>query len=284
MIRIDSHQHFWHYAPATHGWITDEMEVLKQDYLPTDLKIELDANEVAGCVSVQAAQTEQETQFLLDQANKHAFIRGVVGWVDLQDEAVATRLEHWTSYPKFVGVRHIVQAETDEHFLLRPAFLRGVRLLSELNLTYDLLIHEGQLPVARSFVDQLPEAKLVIDHLAKPKIATHELSPWKENIQALAERPNVYCKLSGLVTEADWSNWQPSDLYPYLDVVVEAFGTERVMVGSDWPVCLLAASYAQVKELMDQYFASFTAAEQARVYGENTIDFYQLSYEPSPTR
>ena len=277
MIRIDSHQHFWHYAPATHGWITDEMEVLKRDYLPADLKKELDNNAVAGCVSVQAAQTAQETQFLLDQADKHAFIRGVVGWVNLQDEAVEEQLAGWAQHPKFVGVRHIVQAETDEHFLLQPAFLRGVRLLSTLDLTYDLLIREDQLPAARSFVDQLPDAQLVVDHLAKPKIAAHERSPWKENIQALAERPNVHCKLSGLVTEADWSNWQPRDLFPYLDVVVEAFGTERVMVGSDWPVCRLAASYAQVNELMDQYFASFTEAEQARIFGQNAIDFYQLS-------
>ena len=277
MVRIDSHQHFWHYAPATHGWITDEMKVLQRDYLPADLKKKLDANDVAGCVSVQAAQTEQETQFLLDQADKYAFIRGVVGWVDLQDEAVEEQLSRWARHPKFVGVRHIVQSEPDDHFLVRPAFLRGVRLLSAFDLTYDLLIRENQLPAARSFADQLPDAKLVVDHLAKPKIATHKLSPWKENIRALAERPNVYCKLSGLVTEADWSNWQPSDVYPYLDVVMEAFGAERVMVGSDWPVCRLAASYVQVKELTDRYFASFTAAEQARVYGQNAIDFYQLS-------
>ncbi len=277
MVRIDSHQHFWHYASATHGWITDEMKVLQRDYLPADLKKTLDTNAVAGCVSVQAAQTEQENQFLLDQADKHAFIRGVVGWVDLQDEAVKEQLAGWAQHPKFVGVRHIIQDEADDHFLARPAFLRGVRLLSEFNLTYDLLIREDQLPAARSFVDQLPDAQLVVDHLAKPRIAAHELSPWKENIQALAERPNVHCKLSGLVTEADWSNWQPSDLYPYLDVVVEAFGAERVMVGSDWPVCLLAASYARVQAAMDQYFASFTTAEQTRVFGQNAIDFYQLS-------
>ena len=277
MVRIDSHQHFWRYSPATHDWITDEMKVLKRDYLPPDLKQELDANEVAGCVAVQAAQTEQETQFLLDQADAYPFVRGVVGWVDLQDAAVEERLAHWARHPKFVGVRHIVQSEADEHFLMRPAFLRGVRLLSKFDLTYDLLIQEDQLLVARSFVDELPTAKLVVDHLAKPKIAAHGLSPWQENIRALAERPNVYCKLSGMVTEADWHHWQPDDFAPYLDVVVEAFGTDRVMVGSDWPVCSLAASYTQVKEITDRYFASFTAAEQARVFGQNAIDFYQLS-------
>ncbi len=277
MIRIDSHQHFWHYAPVTHGWITDEMKVLKRDYLPADLKEELDASGISGCVAVQAAQTEQETQFLLDQADNYDFIRGVVGWVDLQRDAVEERLAHWAQHPKFVGVRHIVQSEANEYFLTRPAFLRGVRLLSEFDLTYDLLIREDQLPVARSFVDQLPEIKLVVDHLAKPKIAAQELSPWKENIRALAQYPNVYCKLSGMVTEANWSTWQPSDLYPYLDVVLEAFGTERVMVGSDWPVCLLAGSYTQVKELIDRYFASFTTAEQGSVCGKNAIKFYQLS-------
>ena len=277
MLRIDSHQHFWHYAPATHGWITDEMEVLKRNYLPADLKKELDANEVAGCVSVQAAQTEQETQFLLDQAKEHAFIRGVVGWVDLQDEAVAARLAHWAEHPQFVGVRHIVQDETDAHFLARPAFRRGVGLLSQFDLTYDLLIREDQLPDALVFADQLLNVKLVVDHLAKPRIAAHELSPWKENIQALAERPNVHCKLSGLVTEADWKNWQPSDITPYLDVVLEAFGPDRVMVGSDWPVCLLAASYRRVNELMSQYLASLSASEQERVFGQNATSFYQLS-------
>jgi L-fuconolactonase len=277
MVRIDSHQHFWRYAPVTHGWITDEMKVLQRDYLPPDLEKELDTNNVAGCVSVQAAQTEQETQFLLDQSDKYAFIRGVVGWVDLQDEAVEEQLARWTRHLKFVGVRHIVQSEADDHFLARPAFLRGVRLLSKFDLTYDLLIREDQLPAAQSFADQLPAANLVVDHLAKPKIASRELSPWRENIRALAERPNVCCKLSGLVTEADWNDWQPSDLYPYLDVVVEAFGAERVMWGSDWPVCRLAASYTQVKALTDRYFASYTAAEQARVYGQNAIDFYQLS-------
>lgn len=277
MVRIDSHQHFWHYAPATHSWITDKMKVLKRDYLPDDLKKELDAYQIDGCVAVQAAQTEQETRFLLDQADSHAFIWGVVGWVDLQDEAVEERLAHWAPHPKMVGMRHILQAETDDHFLARPAFLRGVRLLSKFDLTYDLLIHEGQLPAARSFVDQLPDTKVVVDHLAKPKIASHELSPWKENIRALAEQPNVYCKLSGLVSEADWHGWQPSDITPYLDAVVEAFGTDRVMIGSDWPVCLLAASYSQVKYLMDQYFASFSTEEQNRVYGQNATDFYQLN-------
>lgn len=276
MDRIDSHQHFWRYTPATHGWITNPMAVLKRDYLPLDLKKELDAHAISGCVSVQAAQTEQENHFLLDQADTYDFIRGVVGWVDMQDERVEERLLHWAQHPKFVGVRHIVQDE-EEDFLTKSAFVRGVRLLPEFNLTYDLLIKESQLPAARLFADQLPEVKIVVDHLAKPKIAVQEQLPWAEHIQALAKHPNVYCKLSGVVTEADWQHWKDSDIYPYLDVVVEAFGTERLMVGSDWPVCLLAASYAQVSELIHQYFAAFSDVERERIFGQTAIDFYQLS-------
>ncbi len=276
MVRIDSHQHFWRYTPATHGWITHSMEVLKRDYLPSDLKKELDAHAISGCVSVQAAQTEQENHFLLDQADAYDFIRGVVGWVDLQDEKAEERLSHWAQHPKFVGVRHIVQDE-DADFLARSAFVRGVRLLPKFNLTYDLLIQESLLPAAQGFVDQLPDVKIVVDHLAKPKIAAQERSPWAEHIRALAKYPNVYCKLSGVVTEADWRHWQASDIYPYLDMVVEAFGTERLMVGSDWPVCLLAASYSQVTELMHQYFATFSDTERERIFGQNAIDFYQLS-------
>jgi L-fuconolactonase len=276
MVRIDSHQHFWQYTPATHGWITDPMEVLKRDYLPPDLKKELDAHSISGCVSVQAAQTEQENRFLLDQADAYDFVRGVVGWVDLQDEKVEERLSHWAQHPKFVGVRHIVQDE-EEDFLTNSAFVRGVRLLPKFNLTYDLLIRESQLPAARLFVDQLPEVKIVVDHLAKPKITTQKRSPWAEHIRALAKSSNAYCKLSGAVTEADWHHWEDSDIYPYLDVVVEAFGTERLMIGSDWPVCLLAASFSQVTELMHRYFVAFSSAEQKQIFGQNAIDFYQLS-------
>ena len=275
-MRIDSHQHFWHYSPDTHGWITDDMAVLKRNFLPPDLKEQFARHGIDGCVAVQASQSAQETEFLLDLATRYDFIRGVVGWVDLQSERLEERLTHYAQYDKLVGMRHAVQSEPDEHFLLRPEFLRGVNLLQEHDLTYDILIYERQLLATLQFVAQLPQARLVLDHIAKPKIAQQELSPWRENIRSLAEYPNVYCKLSGMVTEADWQQWQPDDINPYLDVVVEAFGPDRLMFGSDWPVCLLAASYLKVVELMDRYFASFSSDERAKIYGQNAIDFYQL--------
>ena len=276
-MRIDSHQHFWHYSPSTHPWIGDEMAVLKRDFLPLDLKEQLDQIGIDGCVAVQASQSEQETVFLLDLAAQHDFIRGVVGWVDLQSEQLEDRLAHYTQWPKLVGVRHLVQDEPDEHFLLRPEFLRGLQLLQQYNLTYDLLIYERQLGAALQFVAQLPHARLVLDHIAKPKIAQHELSPWRESIQSLAEYPQVYCKLSGMVTEADWQAWQPEDIIPYLNVVTEAFGPDRLMFGSDWPVCLLAAPYQAVAKLIEEYFDKFSTDEKASIYGQNAIDFYQLS-------
>lgn len=276
MSRIDSHQHFWHYAPDTHDWITDDMPELRRDFLPADLQPHLDRHQLDGCVAVQATPSEQETDFLLELAQQHRFVRGVVGWVDLQDEAVESRLAYYTSFPPLVGIRHLVQGEADEHFLLRPAFLRGVRLLQQHNLAYDILIYEQQLLATLQFVAQLPEARLVLDHIAKPKIAQRERSPWQENIRSLADYPQVYCKLSGMVTEAHWQNWRYEDLVPYLDVVTEAFGPDRLMFGSDWPVCLLAASYQEVMGLMDRYFANFSTQEKEKIYGQNAVDFYRL--------
>ena len=277
-MKIDSHQHFWQYSPSGHHWITDDMKVLKRNFMPPDLKEQLDQHNWDGCVAVQASSSEQETSFLLDLAGQYDFIRGVVGWVDLQDERLEERLAYYATYDKLVGIRHVVQDEPDAHFLLRPDFLRGVALLPQYNLTYDLLIYEHQLPVAHQFVSQLPQVRLVVDHIAKPSIARGELSPWRENIRALATHPNVYCKLSGMVTEADWQRWHPDDIIPYLDVVTEAFGPDRLMFGSDWPVCLLAASYSAVGEIIHQYFADFSPSEKAGINGKNAVDFYQLSH------
>lgn len=276
-MKVDSHQHFWQYSPDTHDWIGDDMAVLKRDFLPSDLKPLLDQNGIDGCIAVQASQSEQETEFLLRLASQHTFIRGVVGWVDLQDDKVEDRLAYYAPSEKLVGIRHIVQSEPDKHFLLRPNFLRGVSLLQQYNLSYDILIYEHQLPTALEFVKQLPHTRMVLDHIAKPNIAQGELSPWRENIQSLANYPNVYCKLSGMVTEAHWQQWQAEDIIPYLDIVTEAFGPGRLMIGSDWPVCLVAASYQEVLAVVDQYFANFSPDEKAKIYGQNAIDFYQLS-------
>ena len=276
MSRIDSHQHFWHYSSDTHSWISEDERAIRRDFLPNDLKPELDRHHIDGCVAVQASQSEQETKFLLDLAARYDFIFGVVGWVDLRSEHLEDRLVYYDQFPKLVGMRHIVQDEPDLNFLLRPEFVRGVRLLSAYHLTYDILIYENQLPIAAKFAAKLPETRLVLDHLAKPKIAKQERSAWQANIRSLAALPQVYCKLSGMVTEADWTHWQPDDLTPYLDTVVEAFGVDRLMYGSDWPVCLLAASYHKVIESIDQYFRSFSSEEREKIYGKNAINFYQL--------
>ncbi|SDL33545.1 L-fuconolactonase [Catalinimonas alkaloidigena] len=276
MEKIDAHQHFWRYSPATHAWISDAMQVLRRDYLPPDLKPALETNGFAGCVAVQASQTEAETDFLLQLADQYDFIRGVVGWVDLRDPQLGERLAHWTQHSKLKGVRHVVQDEPDDRFLLRPDFLRGVAMLADFHLTYDILIFERQLPAAVAFVEKFPELPLVVDHIAKPRIADGMLEPWAQHMRQLAQFPHVHCKVSGMVTEADWQGWTPDHFKPYLDVVFEAFGPERLMFGSDWPVCRLAGEYDQVVQLLDDYLSGYSKEEQARVWGQNATQFYKL--------
>lgn len=277
MLKIDAHQHFWKYDPAKLGWINNDMQVLKKDYLPPDLKAEMDKTNYDGCVAVQASQSEEETDFLLALAKQYDYVKGVVGWVDLCDYNVKSRLAHYAKHPKLCGIRHIVHDEADDYFLLRSDFMRGVKMLNEFDLTYDILIFEKHLPVTLQFVSYLPESRLVVDHIAKPRIAAAELSPWKENMRSLAEYPNVYCKLSGMVTEADWHKWKPDDFNTYLDVVFEAFGTNRLMIGSDWPVCRLAGEYDEVMVIVENYISQLSQDEQAAILGRNAIDFYQLS-------
>ncbi len=279
MSRIDSHQHFWHYAPSTHPWITPEMQSLRRDFLPTDLLPHLSQHRIDGCVAVHASQSEDETAFLLDLAHHHDFIRGVVGWIDLQSDQLPERLAQYRSFSKLVGFRHIVQDETDPEFLARPAFRRGVALLADHHLTYDLLINANQLSAATALVQALPQVQFVLDHLGKPNISRAEQNPWQDHIMTLATHPNVYCKLSGMVTEADWEHWQPADMTFYLDTILEAFGTERIMYGSDWPVCLLAASYDRVYSLVSEYVSRLSATAQADVFGNNAAKFYNLPNE-----
>jgi len=276
MVKIDAHQHFWKYDPASLPWISEQMSVLKENYLPPDLKAEMDKAGFDGCVAVQASQDEAETNFLLELAGQYDFIKGVVGWVDLQAYGVKSRLAHFASYPKMKGVRHIVQDEPDDQFLLNPDFMRGVKALPEFDLTYDILIFEKHLPVALQFVSYLPACRLVVDHIAKPLISKREFTPWQENMRSLGRYQKVYCKLSGMVTEADWQHWKPEDFTAYLDVAVEAFGTEKLMLGSDWPVCRLAGEYSKVMEIFDRYLEQFSEEEKARIYGQNAIDFYKL--------
>jgi L-fuconolactonase len=273
-MRIDAHQHFWQYSPARDGWITDEMAVLKEDFLPPQLVPELVANNMQGCIAVQADQSETETRFLLELADRYDVIHGVVGWVDLCANNVAERLESFSQYPKLCGFRHIVQAEADDRFMLRPAFLRGIELLEKFGFTYDILIYARQLPAAIDLVSQRPNQRFVIDHIAKPSIKDKGHLPWSRDLRAIAENRNVYCKVSGLVTEANWRRWTADDFRPYLDTVFEAFGVDRLLFGSDWPVCLLAAGYRQVTELVANYMRGMPQSDVEKVFGLNAAHFY----------
>jgi len=275
-MRIDSHQHFWHYSPAEHSWMSDEMAQLKRDFLPEDLQPLLKANGFDGCIAVQARQTLEETRWLLELADKHAFIKSVVGWVDLCSADLPHQLETFAAHPKFVGVRHIVQDEPDDAFVLRAEFLHGISQLKQYDLTYDLLLHPQHLRAAAQLVQKFPEQPFVLDHIGKPRIAESILSPWQEDLRELARSKNVLCKLSGMVTEAKWNQWKPSEFTPYLDVVVAAFTPERLMIGSDWPVCLLSADYAPTMQIVMDYFQQVSPAEQSSILGENCARFYGI--------
>lgn len=286
-MNIDSHQHFWHYDPRRDAWITDEMAVLKRDFLPEDLIPKLHANHVEGSIAVQTAQSEAETMFLLEAAEQFEEIKGVVGWVDLCASNLPERLEHFSHFDKLLGFRHIVQSEPDDRFMLRQDFLMGIGQLQQFEFTYDILIYPHQLPAAIELVERIPQQHFVLDHLAKPLIRSGKISPWAEQFRLLAANPNVYCKLSGLITEADWRRWRQTDFTPYLDVIFDAFGTDRLMFGSDWPVCLLAADYRDVRQLLADYLDDFSVEERDKIFGGNAEKFYGLKtshYEPATER
>ena len=274
-MTIDSHQHFWIFDPVKDSWITPEMEAIRRDFLPADLKPVLDANGIDGCVAVQADQTDAETEFLLHLAAADDFIKGVVGWIDLRSDNLYDRLEAYSQFEQLKGFRHIIQGQP-AGFLLQPDFIQGVEQLSAFDFTYDILIYPDQLSEAFEFAKQLPKVRFVLDHMAKPLIKNGEIESWAKDIKKLSELSNVSCKVSGMVTEADWVNWQKSDFRPYLDVVFEAFGTKRLLFGSDWPVCLVAAQYADMKAIVTDYIASFSKNEQADVMGNNAVRFYNL--------
>ena len=253
------------------------MAVLKRDFLPEELIRRMREAGVDRTIAVQADQSETETHFLIDLAEENSAIAGVVGWVNLLDKNIEERLEYFSRHTKLRGFRHIVQAERDDRFMIREDFLRGVAALARHNFTYDILIYARQLPAAVKFVRRFPAQKFVLDHLAKPSIKAGEIDAWANNIRALARNRNVYCKLSGFVTEANWTNWNAETLRPYLDVAFEAFGTDRLMFGSDWPVCLLAASYSQVKEVIENYTRDFSPSEKENIFGLNAARFYGLA-------
>lgn len=274
-IRIDSHQHFWKYNPIRDAWISESMKVIQRDFLPDDLAPLLKENKIDGCVTVQADQSETETEFLLELASKNSFIKGVVGWVDLLSANLKKQLEYYTEYKKLKGFRHIVQAEP-VGFMRGQDFSKGIGVLKQFNFTYDVLIYPHQLSDAIWLISQHPDQKFVVDHLAKPDIRQREFNNWSMAMKELASHSNVYCKLSGMVTEAHWEHWTNEDLRPYLDFILDHFGTDRVMYGSDWPVCLLAASYPKQLNILQEYLLTFTAAELNKIMGANAMRFYNL--------
>ncbi len=273
---LDTHVHFWQFNPVRDAWIDDSMQVLQRNFLPADLEAEMVANGIAGCVAVQADQSEEETHFLLKLADNHAFVKKVVGWVDLRSPDVAERLAYFSQFEKLAGFRHIVQGEADVNFLLRKDFCRGIGALEQHGFTYDILVFPHQLGAVLEFVRRFPHQKFVIDHLAKPYIKDGYYDGWAALMREIAKQENLHCKVSGLVTEADWQDWRYEDFVPYLDLVTEAFGTRRLMFGSDWPVCLLGRGYGDVVGIVRRYFDSFSADERASFFGENGNAFYKI--------
>jgi L-fuconolactonase len=274
-MHIDAHQHFWQYSPQKYGWIDDAMASIRRDFLPADLQQLLEGNGFQGSVVVQVRQTLEETQWMLELADANPFILGVVGWVDLCSPELGSQLESFAGKTKLVGIRHIVQEEPDG-FLLRPDFLRGISVLEEFDLAYDILIYPKHLPSAVEFVTRFPRQRFVLDHLAKPPIKSGALDAWARGIRELASFPNVYAKLSGLVTEADWEAWTSDDIWPYLDVAFECFGLGRLMIGSDWPVCLCAASYKRAMNVVEQYLDKCDGKAREAVLGGNAAAFWRL--------
>ena len=274
-MKIDAHQHFWSYNPVRDSWIDASMEVIRKDFLPKDLKPILDANAIDGCIVVEANPSEAETQFLLDLADKNPFIKGVVGWVDLCADNVEARLKLFSENKMFKGVRYLLQVE-NEDFVLREDFQEGISKLSQFNLAYDVLIFPKHLANVVKLVEKFPNQQFVIDHIAKPQISKGLDSDWVKHIKKLGTFKNVACKISGMVTETEGFNFQPEDFTPFLDTMVDAFGTDRLLFGSDWPVCLLAAEYKSVLQIIENYFIDFTEEEQRQIMGENAINIYNL--------
>ena len=275
-MKIDSHHHFWKYDPVTYSWMNEKMGVLKKDYQPEDLKEAINSSNIDGVISVQADQSMRETDDLLKHANEHSFIQGVVGWFPLAEPELEGLLERYASNPWLKGVRHVVQDEPDDRFILGDAFNAGIRRLKPHNLVYDILIYERQLGASIEFVDRHPGQVFVLDHVAKPRIGDQVIEPWKTQMFDMAKRENVYCKLSGMATEADWQSWTKEDLWPYIEIALEAFGPARMMLGSDWPVARLAVEYGDWMNLCRESISSLSETERALVEGGVAAQAYDL--------
>jgi len=273
---VDSHQHFWRVGQFDYPWMTPQVELLCRDYLPPMLTPILSRSRVDKTILVQASNSIEETRWLLELADENSFIGGVVGWVDLQSDDVARQLDEFTAHPKFKGVRHLVESEAADDWLTQASVIRGLRELGSRGLVYDLLVHTRHLKHAESAVNQCPDLRFVIDHMAKPPIAHGEIDEWSRALKQMAAHPNISCKLSGLVTEANWANWRVEDLKPYVEAALECFGPKRMMFGSDWPVCLLAATYERVLESFEMLLAGLDEKDKRRVFSESAIEFYRI--------
>lgn len=273
---IDSHQHFWKYNSVRHSWIGDDMAVLKNNFMPADLEPLLKSNGVDACVAVQAEESEEENNFLLQLAEENNFIKAVVGWIDMPAENIESKLQQYKRFEKMKGFRYVLQDKPKRDLMLSPLFKKNLSYLNEYGFTYDILILKDQLIFADELVKQFPRQKFVMDHLAKPAVKMKELKEWKKDITTIGKNENVYCKLSGLVTEADWENFSQNDFIPYVETVLEVFGSKRLMYGSDWPVCLLAASYSTTFNLAKQFISALSLHEQNDIMGNNAVSFYNL--------
>ncbi|MEM8888439.1 MAG: amidohydrolase family protein [Bacteroidota bacterium] len=276
-MRIDAHQHFWNYSPHAYGWISEDMPEIRRSFGPQDLKPLLEKQGIDGCVSVQARQSLEENEYLLGLAEKQEFIKGVVGWVDLRSDRVEEELERYRAFPKMKGFRHVLQDEPDHNFMLQDSFVRGVKKSFAYGYTYDILIFETQLPSTLRFLEHFDTQAFVLDHMAKPMISVGKTRNWEEGIRELAQYEQLYCKVSGMVTEAKLKQWTYEDFLPFLDVIVDAFGVDRIMFGSDWPVCLLGSeNYGEMKGIVDRYFEAYTEEDQAKIFGGNAVSYYKL--------
>jgi len=275
-FRVDAHQHFWVYNQKEYKWIDVSMVKLQRDFLPPHLNKELKRNGIDFCITVQARQTLQETKWLLELAQNNSFIKGIVGWVDLKSNSVERDLEQFTAYKKFKGVRHVLQDEKDDRYMLNSDFKKGISQLEKYGLTYDILIYPRHIKYACALVSEFPQQKFIIDHLGKPLIKEGKIEAWKKDMQELAKADNVFCKLSGMVTEANWNSWKQEDFVPYMETLLGIFGPNRLLFGSDWPVCTVAAKYEQVLGIATHFIHSLSQAEQAHIMGQNAINFYNL--------
>lgn len=274
-MRIDSHQHFWKFDPKRQDWITKSMKPIRQDFLPEDLKSHLDSFLLDACVAVQAEESNSETEFLLDLAEQNEWISAVVGWMDLADPDLDQKLEKYQPKNKLKGFREVLQSK-EPHYFLRKEFIQGLKTLYKKGYSYDLLLYYHQLPAIFELIKKVGEQRLVIDHLAKPPIQSGRWKEWRRSLKPLAERDYIYCKLSGMVTEANWEDWSYEDLLPYMEISLELFGPERLLFGSDWPVCLLAGEYEQVYGVIENFTDSLSTDEKALIFGKSAQEFYQI--------